>query len=199
MGSQVLVAPVTTPGTDPTTTVWFPPGTWTDWFTGVTYTGPSTQTLSVPLSQMPVFVKAGGIVPLQPASGHANTANSAPLTLKVYAGANGQYGLYEDAGQGLGYQQGQSRTTPMTYVETGASSTLTIGAAVGTYPGAPNVRTYGYQLKDISAPTSVLVNGHVTPSWSYDPSTATLTVTPPPSPTVSSLTITQIGGVHTTG
>ncbi|HEY3868321.1 MAG TPA: TIM-barrel domain-containing protein [Actinocrinis sp.] len=191
MGSQVLVAPVTTPGTDPQTTVWFPPGTWTDWFTGTSYTGPSTQTLTVPLSQMPVFVKAGGIIPLQPSNGHADTADTAPLTLKVYASANSTYSLYEDAGNGLGYEQGQSRTTPITYSQSGTSSTLTVGPGAGTYPGAPTSRTYTYQLVGVTAPTSVLVNGQTTAAWSYNSATDTLTVTPPAASVSQPLTITE--------
>jgi alpha-glucosidase (family GH31 glycosyl hydrolase) len=191
LGSRMLVAPVTTPGTDPRTTVWFPPGTWTDWFTGATYVGPRTRTLSMPLNQMPVFVKAGGIVPLQPSSGHADTADSAPLTLKVYAGANGRYHLYEDAGKGLGYQRRQSRTTPVTYSQSGTSSTLTVGPAVGSYPGAPARRSYRYQLVGVSAPTSVLVNGQPVSTWSYNPATATLKVTPPPASVTQPLTITE--------
>jgi hypothetical protein len=197
MGSNVLVAPVTKSGTDPQTTVWFPPGTWTDWFTGATYTGPGTQTLTVPLDQMPVFVKAGGIVPLQPSSGHADTADAAPLTLKVYPGADGRYSLYEDAGNGLGYQNGQSRTTPMTYRQSGTSSTLVIGPATGSYPGAPTSRAYSYRLIGVSAPTSVLVNGHPTSNWTYDSATSTLTVTPPTSPVNRPLTITQHGSTTT--
>jgi Domain of unknown function (DUF5110) len=145
----------------------------------------------VPLKQMPVFVKAGGIVPLQPLSGHADTADSAPLTLKVYAGANGHYHLYEDAGKCLGYQHGQSRTTPVTYRQSGTSLTLTVGPAVGSYPGAPTRRSYRYQLVGVSAPTSVLVNGRPVSTWSYNPATATLKVTPPPAPVTQRLTITE--------
>ena len=58
-GPDMLVAPVTTPGDVASTTVWFPPGKWVDFFTGATFTGPSSATLAVPLDQMPVFVRAG--------------------------------------------------------------------------------------------------------------------------------------------
>ena len=137
LGSDMLAAPVTTPGSVTTTTVWFPPGRWTDWFTGATFTGPSTQTLQVPLDRMPVFVKAGGIVPIQPSSGHASTAGSAALTLRVFSGASGRYTMYDDAGQGLGYTRGQYTDTPVTYTSGSASSTVVIGPAHGSYPGAP--------------------------------------------------------------
>ena len=68
-GSDMLVAPVTTPGNVADTTVWIPPGRWVDYFTGATFTGPMTTTVSVPLSRMPVFVRAGGIIPEQTSAG----------------------------------------------------------------------------------------------------------------------------------
>ena len=61
-----------------TESVWFPPGQWTDWFTGATFTGPSEQTLTVPLDRMPVFVKAGGIVPEQAPMSHVGARPGAP-------------------------------------------------------------------------------------------------------------------------
>ena len=76
-GPDMLVAPVTTPGEVASTTVWFPPGRWVDFFTGATFTGPSTATLAVPLDQMPVFVRQGGIVPEQPSTGGAGPPRAA--------------------------------------------------------------------------------------------------------------------------
>ena len=63
-GPDVLVAPVTTPGTGTvSTSVWFPPGSsWTDYFTGQTYAGGTTASVSTGLGSMPVFIKSGGIV-----------------------------------------------------------------------------------------------------------------------------------------
>ena len=115
------------------------PGTWKDYFTGATFTGPGPQTINVPTSRMPVFVKEGGIVPLQPSTGQAQTAGTAPITLQVHAGANGSYSLYDDAGTGLGYQSGQSAQTPISYTENASAgtSTLTISPATGSYTGEP--------------------------------------------------------------
>ena len=100
LGPDVLVAPVTQPGASVATQVWFPPGTWQDYFTGATFTGPGTQTINVPTSRMPVFVKEGGIIPLQPSSGHAQTAGTAPITLQVHAGANGSFSHVRRRGHG---------------------------------------------------------------------------------------------------
>jgi len=198
LGSDVLVAPVTSPGASVSTTVWIPPGTWQDYFTGATFTGPATESITVPTSRMPVFVKAGGIIPLQPASGNAQTAGTAPITLQVHAGANGSFSLYDDAGTGLGYESGQSTQTPISYAEnaSAATSTVTIGAAAGSYPGEPSSRDYTVDLVDESQPTSVQVNGQTLASsaWSYVSSTHTLQVPVGPVATGSTATITQNGG-----
>lgn len=197
LGPDMLVAPVTSPGQVAKTTVWFPPGQWTDWFTGATIQGPSTQTLEVPDSRMPVFVKAGGIVPLQPATGHAENAGTAPLTLRVFDGGDGSYSMYDDAGTGLGYQHGQSTQTPITSTVNGPrTTTVKIGAAHGSYPGAPNSRSYTIDLVDVSAPRTVLVDGRPLPStdWDYDAAAHTLTVSVGSVPTNRTETITQIGG-----
>jgi len=198
LGPDVLVAPVTTPGASVAQQVWFPPGTWQDYFTGATFTGPTTATINVPTSRMPVFVKAGGIIPLQPAGGRAQTAGTAPITLQVHAGANGSYSLYNDAGTGLGYQSGQSTQTPISYTENtaAASSTLTIGATTGSYPGEPANRSFTLDLTDESQPTSVQVNGQTLAAsgWSYHAASHTLQVPLGAVGTGSSLTLTQTGG-----
>jgi Glycosyl hydrolases family 31/F5/8 type C domain/Domain of unknown function (DUF5110)/Carbohydrate binding module (family 6) len=198
LGPNMLVAPVTTPGATATAQVWFPPGTWEDYFTGATFTGPTTATLSVPTSRMPVFVKAGGIVPLQPSASHASAAGSAPTTLQVYAGGNGGFTMYDDAGTGLGYESGQSTDTPLSYAENASakSSTVTIGAATGSYPGEPASRTYTVDLIDLSQPTSVQVNGTALAAsgWTYNAATHTLQVPLPALAVGQSETVTQIGG-----
>ena len=198
LGPDVLVDPVTQPGTSVATTVWFPPGTWQDYFTGATFTGPSTATINVPTSRMPVFVKASGIIPLQPASGNAQTAGTAPITLQVHAGANGSFTMYDDAGTGLGYESGQSAQTTISYTEnvSAETSTVTIGPATGSYPGEPSSRTYTIDLVDESQPTSVQVNGQTLASsaWSYNSAAHTLQVPVGAVATGSTTTITQTGG-----
>jgi hypothetical protein len=196
LGDDMLVAPVTTPGTVASTTVWFPPGSWTDWFTGATFTGPSTQTLQVPLDRMPVFVKDGGVIPLQSSSGHAQTAGSAPITLRAFAGGDSTSAMYDDAGTGLGYTHNQYTDTPIDYSTHGDESTLVIGPAHGGYPGEPASRNYTLDLTDLSAPRSVLVDGRPLPrsAWSYDTATDTLQVPVGDLPVHGSATVTQIGG-----
>jgi alpha-glucosidase (family GH31 glycosyl hydrolase) len=197
-GPDLLVAPVTTPGTSASVKVWFPAGRWVDWFTGAVVNGPTVKSITSPLDQMPVFVRAGGIVPLQPSDDQAAGGGAAPITLRVFSGAAGTFSLYDDAGSGLGYQNGQSTRTPVSYTvgSGGTSSTVVVGKVSGSYPGAPISRSYDVQIVDISAPGSVLLDGKVLPrsSWSYDPATKTLSVTVGAVAAGSAATVTERGG-----
>jgi hypothetical protein len=180
-GPDVLVAPVTTPGTVSTESVWFPPGQWTDWFTGATFTGPSEQTLTVPLDRTGVFVKAGGIVPEQAPMSHVGAKPGAPTTLRVYPGAPGAFSLYEDAGNGTGYQRGQyslTRIDSWSSAGSGQLTRLSIGPAKGRYPGQPSSRNFSVDLERLSKPDAVLVDGRRLPSsaWHYDAATDTVIV-----------------------
>lgn len=173
-GDDVLVAPVTKPGFgEVRTTVWFPPGKWTDYFTGRTYTGPSTATVTNDLSTMPVFLRSGGVLPTR-TNAVSNDAQ-APLdqvTLDVAVGGDGSFSLYEDAGEGHGYRSGASATTPLDYAE--PTRTLTIGARQGSFPGAVPSRTWTVTFRGLATAATVRVNGAVVPS-TYDPATRTLT------------------------
>ncbi|HEY3753652.1 MAG TPA: TIM-barrel domain-containing protein, partial [Pseudonocardiaceae bacterium] len=175
-GPDMLVAPVTTPGSTATTSVWFPPGQWTDYFTGRTYTGPSTQHVTTDWNSMPVFVKAGGIVPTRT----DNVANDVqnPLTkvtLTVSGGADGSYSLYEDDGKSAA--GGPSATTAVSYTENG--HVLHIAPAQGTYSGQVTDREWTAVFTGATAPTTVRVDGEATKNWTFDPDRHTLTVTVP--------------------
>ena len=209
-GPDVLVAPVTSPGTSSTVSVWFPPGKWTDWFTGATFTGPSQQTLTVPLDRMPVFVKAGGIIPEQAAMSHVGADPSAPTTLRVYPGRTGRFSLYEDAGTGNGYEHGQdSRTAITTWSHAaggsghGFSTNVEIGPARGRYPGQQSSRSFSVQIESLTRPNKVRVDGRpVTESgpagWSYDSASNTLTVPVTGLGLSSSARVTELGGAPVT-
>ncbi|HET9168396.1 MAG TPA: ricin-type beta-trefoil lectin domain protein, partial [Actinospica sp.] len=173
---------------------WIPPGTWTDYFTGTTYTGPSTVTVTDPLSEMPVLIKSGGIMPTR--TDYTQDASASPLTrltLSIAAGANGSFPLYQDAGEGTGYQSGQSTTTPITWND--SARTLTVGATTGTYPGAVTQRSYTLRLSNANAPTAVSIDGVQVPetAWAYNPNQHTTTVVTGALSAASAHTITLSG------
>ncbi|WP_189929811.1 TIM-barrel domain-containing protein [Streptomyces sulfonofaciens] len=179
-GSNVLVAPVTTPGDSATTSVWFPPGTWTDYFTGKTYTGGTTRDITTSLDSMPVFVKAGGILPTRTHDVTDNDRNPlTDVTLSVATGADGSYSLYED--NGAGPQQNRSATTTVRYRHSGARGTVSIGAVKGSFPGQVKDRRWTLSLMGTHAPTKVTATGvRLSPhAYHWDGATGILTVTLP--------------------
>ncbi len=202
-GSNMLVAPVTTPGEVASTTVWFPPGNWVDFFTGSVFRGPSTDTLSVPLNQMPVFVRQGGIVPEQPSTAGAGPPHA--ITALVYPGRSGSFDLYGDAGTGLGYTGGERTETLLATSSSappsGPSSVrLTIGAARGTYPGEPISVATTIEMVDVSRPLRVTLDGRPlsarvgqSPRWSYQASNSTLTVHVGSRPVANTTRIVAVG------
>jgi alpha-glucosidase (family GH31 glycosyl hydrolase) len=134
LGRDVLVAPVSEPGDPADAEVWFPPGTWVDWFTGERHRGPATEKLSVPLERMPVFVRAGGIVPMQPEVPTTAVGSPATVILNVFKG-KGRTTLYDDAGDGL---DPRHATTSIRQ----ARGRLVIGPMRGRYAGRPARRSW---------------------------------------------------------
>ncbi len=186
-GPDVLVAPVTTPGTSSTTSVWFPPGnTWTDYFTGKTYQGGTTQTVSTDLSTMPVFIKSGGIMATR--SDNVTNDDQNPLTkvtLDVAEGSAGSFSLYEDNGSTT--NTAQSATTKITYQD----HRLVVSPVKGSFKGQVTKRAYTVAFHNAVAPTVVEVNGKRVSanSWTWDRSSHTLTVRAPQQSVNQKLTV----------
>ncbi|MEU6557118.1 TIM-barrel domain-containing protein [Streptomyces sp. NPDC046915] len=180
-GPDVLVAPVTTPGTTATTTVWLPPGQWTDYFTGKTYQGGTTQDIATGLDTMPVFIKAGGILPTRTHDVTDNDRNPlTDVTLTVASGAPGSYRLYED--DGTTAQKGHSATTTVRYERKGSRHTVSIGPARGSFHGQVKNRQWTLSLLGTThEPTGVTATGvRISPrDYHWDSSTGTLTITLP--------------------
>lgn len=188
-GSDLLVAPITSPGTSATTTVWFPPGTWTDYFTGRTYTGPSTRQVTADWTTMPVFVRGGGIVPQR---GH-DVANDRqhPLDdvrLTVAGGGSGEFTLYEDDGSNAA----ASATTRIAYAEQGGGRTITIDPAQGSFGGQPAARTWTVELLNATAPGAVEVDGAPLAAgrWRWDAAKGTVLISVGQRPIGAATTVT---------
>lgn len=137
-GPALLVNPVTSAGAT-SRSVYLPAGKWFDFWTGATENGGSTVTASAPLSLIPLYVKAGSIVPMGPEIQYA-TESIDPLEIRVYKGQDGAFTLYEDEGDGYAYESGQSAQISFTWSE--SAQKLTIGARKGSYPGMPQSRTF---------------------------------------------------------
>ena len=137
-GPAILVNPVTSAGAT-SRSVYLPAGTWYDFWTGSTATGGTKVTADAPLSKIPLYVKAGSIVPMGPNIQYA-TQSIDPLEIRIYKGANGSFTLYEDEGDTYNYETGQYSQITFTWDDT--AKKLSVGARAGTYTGMPASRTF---------------------------------------------------------
>jgi alpha-D-xyloside xylohydrolase len=138
-GPALLVSPVTEPAAD-TRRMYLPKTTWYDFWTGRSQPGGATITTPAPLARVPLFVRAGSIVPLGPELQYAAQKPADPIELRVYRGADGSFTLYEDENDGYAYEQGAFATVSIAWSE--STKTLTIGARTGSFPGMPAKRTF---------------------------------------------------------
>jgi len=187
-GPDLLVAPVTTPGTSASTTVWFPRGsTWTDYFTGRTYQGGTTQQITTTLDTMPVFIRSGGVVVTRTDSVTGDAQQPlAAATVTLNADADGSTVLTEDNGKDATHQA----TTALTYSRLGGLHELRIGGRGGHPSDQPARRSWTISARNTTAPHAVTMNGRSVKGWTYSASTRTLTVTLPESPTSRPVTVT---------
>jgi hypothetical protein len=172
LGDQLLVAPVTKPGNRARARVWFPPGEWVDIFTGERHRGPRAERLSVPLELMPVFARAGAVIPRQPYTSHIGNGRVDPLRVDVTAGADGAFTLYEDDGDGYAYERGDSSRTRLRWREGANRATLAIGRAVGRYGRQPRSRGYELTVRGIERPARLTLRAggaaRRLAGWRYD-------------------------------
>jgi alpha-D-xyloside xylohydrolase len=113
--------------------VYLPPATWYDFWTGERFDGGCEIVRPATLDTMPLLVRAGSVLPLGPEIEWVDQQAADPIELRVYPGADGSGELYEDAGDGYDYEQGQWSVIPWAWSE--REQTLTIGKRQGAYEG----------------------------------------------------------------
>ena len=113
---------------------------WYDLFSGCYYNGGQTIEAVAPLSNTPVFVREGSVLPFGPAIQYSAEKPADPVILYVYTGADGSFTLYEDEGINNNYMEGAYSLIPLTYRE--SDHVLTIGARKGEFMGMPANRTF---------------------------------------------------------
>jgi alpha-D-xyloside xylohydrolase len=106
---------------------------WYDFWTGKLIAGGQTIDAAAPIETIPLFVKAGSIVPMGPYLQYANEKPADPLEIRIYAGANAEFVLYEDENDTYNYEKGKYSTIELKWNET--DKTLTIGNRQGDFPG----------------------------------------------------------------
>jgi alpha-D-xyloside xylohydrolase len=138
-GPAILVNPVIEPGAT-TRHLYLPNAKWYDFWNGAAMQGSRTLDAPSPIDRMPLYVRAGSILPLGPDLQYAAEKSADPIELRVYRGANGAFTLYEDENDTYNYEKGVYATIPFSWDD--ASHTLTIGDRTGEFPGMLEKRTF---------------------------------------------------------
>ncbi|MDP4276270.1 MAG: glycoside hydrolase family 31 protein [Bacteroidota bacterium] len=142
-GPAIMACPVTKPiyydvnskelkGVNKTRSVYLPKNTnWIDFWTGKKYQGGITITADAPIEHIPVFVRAGAIVPMSPVQQYASEMPGAPYEIRIYPGENGSFTIYEDEGDNYNYEQGKSANIVLQWDD--KNKMLTIGDRQGSF------------------------------------------------------------------
>ena len=184
-GPNLLVAPATEPTDDGVTNVrlYLPPGKWFHLFTGRVFEGGREIADQCPLDRIPVFARAGAVIPMQPDMQYVGEKPVDPLTINVYRGADGAFELYEDDGVSMAYRKGESATTKLSLKDARDRFTIEIGPTRGEYAGAPESRSCIVRVFGASRPEKVTLNGTpvseslaATPGWRLDTESGALEI-----------------------
>jgi alpha-glucosidase (family GH31 glycosyl hydrolase) len=173
-GKQLLVAPVT--DSTGSKEIFLPSGEWFDYFTGQRYRGNQVVREKYPLDRMPVFVKSGSVLPVQPDRDYTDQRPLDTLIVEAFGPDQGQFTLYEDDGVSLQYQSGKSALTPLVFSKQSAKQyQLLIGPTRGAFNGQPQDRAYELRFHGLSKPRAVTLNDRslkstqaVEEGWSWD-------------------------------
>jgi alpha-D-xyloside xylohydrolase len=138
-GPAFLVSPVTEPAST-SRRVYLPEAQWYDFWNGVSVEGKREVTADAPLDRLPLYIRAGSIVPFGPDVEWSTEKPADPIELRVYRGADGEFTLYEDENDNYDYEKGVHATIPFRWDD--ARNTLTIGDRQGEFPEMLASRTF---------------------------------------------------------
>ena len=117
---------------------------WFDFWTGEKLEGGQTVSRETPIDIMPLYVKAGSIIPIGPDVQYANEKKWDTLEVRVYEGVDGEFTLYEDENDNYNYEKGMYSTITFTWNDT--EKILTINKREGSFPGMMNERIFNLVL-----------------------------------------------------
>jgi len=140
--------------------IWLPQGEWIEWFTGTILKGPAQIERSFAIDEIPVYVKAGAIIPMQPKMRHTGAKPVDPLILTIFPGGNGATRIYEDNGNSPDYKSGEYAWTSVEHSSLGdGTKKVTIFPIKGNYSEMLKQRSYEIRLPLMFPPDSVTCNG----------------------------------------
>jgi alpha-glucosidase (family GH31 glycosyl hydrolase) len=160
-GSELIAAPFTSPRDSNTRMsreiIWLPEGDWFDFFINQHYSGGGWYAIYGDLHRIPVFAKAGAIVPLGPSHMESSIGLPDTLTINVFPGADNTYTLYEDGGETLAYQQGEFTLTKFNFAWQEKACSFTIEPVKGQKDLLSSTRIYKIIFHALTAPENIQV------------------------------------------
>jgi alpha-glucosidase (family GH31 glycosyl hydrolase) len=155
-GRDILVAPVLEPGAA-SRGLYLPAGNWHDFWTGETVAGGKRIERHVDLATLPLYVRAGAIVPMGPVKQYVSEPVDKPLTIRIYGGSDGEFVMYEDDGVSFAYQHGQYMRMQMHWQDRSRQLRLSLAPGSGMY--GPPEREIDVELAGGRAKKSVRFHG----------------------------------------
>lgn len=162
-GPYFLVAPIYQAtardenGNDIRNGIYLPDGLWADYLDGTVYKGGSiVNSYDASLWKLPVFVKAGAIIPMNNASNNVSEIDKTIRSYELYPYGTSEFVEYDDDGVSEAYKLGEGSSTLVTSLVTGSIAVITVNPAVGTYDGMPAVKTTQFVVNVSEKPAKVL-------------------------------------------
>ena len=182
-GSELFVSPITSKADSVSglgqTEVWLPEGKWIDFFNGFVYEGDRKITVSRGLGQVPIFAKAGAIVPTEKYDGSNKLGNKENMTVCVFAGDNNKFTMYEDCGDGFEYEKGGFATTEYVLNWKKGFAEFIISSAAGDLSIIPKKRNWEIKFIGFKATEEFKVMSgeeEIAYEKSYNPQNNTISV-----------------------
>ncbi len=152
--------------------VYFPMGGWYDFYTGKYMVGGKRFTVDAPYERMPLYVRAGSIVPFGPAIEYTGEKQADKIVFVIYAGADAHFTLYEDDGLTYGYEKGACSTIDFSWKDD--TRILTISPRKGSFPGMLKERMFCLTVVDPQNPQPYDAEGENALCFMYDGTLATI-------------------------
>jgi alpha-glucosidase/alpha-D-xyloside xylohydrolase len=160
-GRNLLIAPVYKKGAT-SRDLYLPAGTWYDWWDNSRHNGGTTVTRRVDLTTMPIYVRAGSIIPFDPVRQYMAQPVTEPTTLKVYSGANGEFTMYEDDGNSQDYLQNKGNWTKLSWDDGAKKLTISAAPPAGVSNEPTAAREFRVEMLPAGTVKTVIYNGRQT-------------------------------------
>ncbi len=179
LGPDLLVAPILRQGAL-ARSVYLPAGQWSNFETGQLYSGRQHVLAQAALDSIPLFIRAGAIIPMSPLQQHTSEAPREIVNLQIWPGAFGHFHWYDDDGETLSFLEGESCERGITLNMTPKGFQLKFGPKQGSFQSS--IKSWRIIVRETPVPYNVLLNGKKIPPGEFVPNYLLYSVVVPDKP-----------------